>query len=53
MTKIYQLKKMIAAMWDLREISGVMDSERKDCKYVDYKGHMLDKEMLDIMKRGL
>lgn len=41
------------ALWELRGIFGVIDSERKDCKYVDYKGHMLDKEMLDIMKRGL
>ena len=34
-------------------IFGVIVSERKVCKYLDYKGHILDKEMLDIMERGL
>lgn len=41
------------ALWELRGIYGILDSERKDCKYTDYKGHLLDKEMLNIMKKGM
>ena len=39
------------AMWNLRGPFGIIDSQRKGCKYTDYKGHLLDKRMLEIMKR--
>ena len=41
------------ALLELRGIYGILDSERKDSKYIDYKGHLLDKEMFEIMKRGI
>ena len=41
------------AMWELRGVVGILDSERTDCKYTEYKGHLLDKQMMDIMKRKL
>lgn len=40
------------AMWELRGIFGIVDSGRTDCKLMDYKGHMLDMQMLEIMKMG-
>jgi endoglucanase len=38
------------AMWNLRGAFGVLDSEREDVKYEDYKGHKLDRKMLELMK---
>lgn len=38
------------AMWNLRGGFGVMDSNREDVKYEDYKGHKLDREMLELLK---
>ena len=38
--------------WALRELSGpfgILDSERTDVTYVDYKGHKLDQAMLDLL----
>lgn len=39
------------ALWNFRGAFGILDSERKDCPYVDWQGHQLDKAMLDILKR--
>ena len=30
---------------------GILDSERADVDYVDYKGHKLDKKMYDLFKK--
>ena len=38
------------AMWNLRGSFGVMDSERRDVNYEDYKGHKLDRRMLELLK---
>ena len=38
------------AMWNLRGAFGVLDSERKDVAYEDYKGHRLDRKMLELLK---
>jgi endoglucanase len=38
------------SMWNLRGSFGVMDSERQDVKYEDYKGHKLDRRMLELLK---
>lgn len=38
------------ALWNFCGDFGVMDSNRKDCPYVEWKGHLLDKQMLDILK---
>jgi endoglucanase len=37
------------ALWNLRGDFGVMDSERTDVKYEDFKGHKLDRQMLEVL----
>lgn len=39
------------ALWNFRGGFGILDSERKDVDYVDYRGHKLDKKMLDLLKK--
>jgi endoglucanase len=38
------------AMWNFRGGFGILDSERKDVKYEDFKGHKLDRKMLEVIK---
>ena len=38
-------------MWNLRGEIGVLDSERTDVQYEDYKGHKLDRKMLELLKQ--
>ena len=38
------------AMWNLRGSFGVLDSERADVAYEDYKGHKLDRKMLELLR---
>jgi endoglucanase len=38
------------AMWNLRGVFGILDSEREDVQYEDFKGHKLDRKMLELMK---
>ena len=38
------------AMWNLRGDFGVLDSRRQDVKYENYKGHLLDRKMLELLK---
>ncbi len=40
-----------SSMWNLRGSFGVMDSERQDVQYEDFKGHKLDRKMLELLKR--
>lgn len=37
------------ALWNLRGDFGVLDSQRVDVKYQIYKGHKLDRRMLDLL----
>ena len=37
------------SLWNLHGSFGVMDSERSDVIYEDYKGHRLDRKMLDVL----
>jgi endoglucanase len=39
------------ALWNLRGAFGVLDSERQDVKYEDFKGHTLDRGMLELLKK--
>lgn len=39
------------ALWNFRGDFGILDSNRKDCKYEEWRGHLLDREMLEILKR--
>jgi endoglucanase len=38
------------ALWNLRGDFGVLDSRRDDVAYEDYRGHKLDRKMLDLLQ---
>jgi len=38
------------ALWNLRGSFGVLDSERADVAYEDFKGHKLDRAMLELLR---
>ena len=38
------------ALWNFRGTFGVLDSERTDVKYEDFRGHQLDREMLELLR---
>jgi endoglucanase len=38
------------AMWNLKGSFGVLNSERNDVKYEDYRGHKLDRRMLELLR---
>jgi endoglucanase len=40
------------AMWNLRGPFGIVDSGRADVAYEDFKGHRLDRRMLDLLLGG-
>jgi endoglucanase len=40
------------AMWNFRGAFGPLDSERADVKYETYKGHQLDREMLELIRHA-
>jgi endoglucanase len=40
------------ALWNLGGSFGVLDSERADVKYEDFRGHKLDREMLKLLQAG-
>jgi endoglucanase len=37
------------SLWNLRGSFGVMDSDRADVQYEDFKGHKLDRQMLELL----
>ena len=39
------------ALWNLRGGFGVMDSYRKDVAYEDFRGHKLDRKMLELLQK--
>ena len=39
------------ALWNFRGSFGVLDSERDDVIYEDFKGHKLDRKMLELLQR--
>jgi endoglucanase len=39
------------AMWELRGAFGVLDSRRPDVEYEDWKGHKLDRKLLELLRR--
>lgn len=41
------------SLWNLRGDFGVLDSRRKDVSYESYKGHQLDRKMLEVLKANL
>jgi endoglucanase len=40
------------SLWNLRGSFGVLDSERTDVKYENYKGHKLDRRMLELLRNA-
>lgn len=40
------------AMWNLRGPFGILDSNRADVAYEDFKGHKLDRRMLELLLQG-
>ena len=40
------------SLWNLRGSFGVLDSNRADVKYEDFRGHKLDREMLEVIQSG-
>ncbi|MCS7090285.1 MAG: cellulase family glycosylhydrolase [Verrucomicrobiota bacterium] len=40
------------ALWNLRGSFGVVDSHRADVKYESFRGHQLDRAMLDLLQNG-
>ena len=38
------------ALWNFRGSFGVLDSGRADVAYEDYKGHKLDRKMLELLR---
>jgi endoglucanase len=41
------------ALWNFRGSFGILDSERTDVAYEDYRGHKLDRKMLDLLQENL
>jgi hypothetical protein len=39
------------ALWNFRGSFGVLDSGRKDVAYEDFRGHKLDRKMLDLLRK--
>jgi endoglucanase len=40
------------ALWNLQGGFGVLDSQRADVEYEDFRGHKLDRQMLDLLRQG-
>lgn len=38
------------AMWNFRGSFGILDSNRQDVKYEEFRGHKLDREMLELIR---
>ena len=39
------------ALWNFSGTFGILDSGRTDVQYEDYKGHKLDRKMLELLQR--
>ena len=48
---LWKERNMGWALWNLRGTNGVLDSERADVEYEDYRGHKLDRKMLELLQR--
>lgn len=49
--QLFKERNMGWAVWQIRGETGVMDSNRKDVDYENWRGHKLDREMLDMLMR--
>ena len=49
--KLWKAKNLGWAHWNLRGVIGILDSGRADVAYEDYRGHKLDRKMLELLQR--
>jgi endoglucanase len=49
--KLWKSKNLGWALWNLRGHNGFLDSGRMDVAYEDFKGHKLDRKMLELLQR--
>jgi aryl-phospho-beta-D-glucosidase BglC (GH1 family) len=49
--KLWKERNWSWAMWGFRGLFGVLDSKRPGVIYEDYKGHKLDRQMLELLQR--
>ena len=40
------------SLWNLYGDFGILDSDREDVSYENFKGHKLDRKMLELLKRS-
>jgi endoglucanase len=40
------------ALWNFRGSFGILDSGRTDVKYEEFRGHKLDRQMLELLRQG-
>jgi endoglucanase len=40
------------AMWNFRGSFGILDSGREDVEYEDFRGHKLDRKLLELLLRS-
>ena len=48
---LWKERNMGWALWNLRGSIGVLDSELADVEYENFRGHKLDRKMLDLLQR--
>ena len=48
---LWKERNMGWALWNLRGGHGVLDSGREDVEYEDFRGHKLDRKMLELLQR--
>ena len=49
--ELWESENLGWALWNLRGPFGVLDSGRADVRYEDWRGHALDRAMLDLLRR--
>ena len=49
--RLWKERNMGWAMWNLRGSIGILDSERDDVEYEEFRGHKLDRKMLDLLRK--
>lgn len=49
--KLWKERNWSWAMWGFRGLFGVLDSNRPGAVYENYKGHKLDRRLLELLQR--
>lgn len=49
--RLWKERNMGWALWNLRGGNGVLDSGRADVEYENFRGHKLDRKMLELLQR--